>query len=91
MSFGLIWLDYLRRRERRVTIERLVVLLPAGRSRDLHRIPYLDPARACCEVFAYSEEDYSARLDPGDRGNLETKLDVFKGGRARRRRLGWTA
>jgi hypothetical protein len=79
LSFGLIWLDYLRRREQRLTIERLVVLLPAGaEAATLHRIPYLDGARACCEVFAYSEEDYSVRLDPRDRGNLETKLDVFR-------------
>src|SRR5207248_2447196 len=30
LSFGLIWLDYLRRREPRMRVERLIVLLPAG-------------------------------------------------------------
>ena len=30
LSFGLIWLDYLRRREQRLAIERLVLFLPAG-------------------------------------------------------------
>ena len=30
LSFGLIWLDYLQRREPRLTVERLVLLLPAG-------------------------------------------------------------
>src|SRR5579862_4126513 len=47
LSFGLIWLDYLRRREPRVTVERLVLLLPAGSERaTCHRIPFLDPGRA---------------------------------------------
>jgi hypothetical protein len=79
LSFGLIWLDYLRRREQRLTVERLIILLPAGAEPvTCHRIPYLDPQRALCEVFAYSAEDYAVRLDPGDYGNLETKLDVFR-------------
>ncbi len=43
LSFGLIWLDYLR-----------------------------------CEVFMYSAEDYAVRVDPGDYGNLDTKLEVFR-------------
>src|SRR5882672_4607684 len=30
LSFGLIWLDYLRRREPRLTVERLALLLPVG-------------------------------------------------------------
>jgi hypothetical protein len=77
LSFGLIWLDYLRRREKRVAIERLIVLLPAGaEAATCHRIPYLDPARVLCDVYLYSAEDYAVRLDPGDHGNLETKLDV---------------
>jgi hypothetical protein len=79
LSFGLIWLDYLRRREPRLAVERLVLLLPAGaQTATLHRIPYLDPARVCCEVFVFSEEDYCLRLDPRDRGNLETKLEVLR-------------
>ncbi len=79
LSFGLIWLDYLRRREPRLTVERLILLLPAGAERaTCHRIPFLDPGRAACEVFAYSAEDYAVRLDPGDYGNLDTKLDAFR-------------
>jgi hypothetical protein len=77
LSFGLIWLDYLRRREQRVTIERLIILLPTGAEpTTCHRIPYLDPARVLCDVYIYSAEDYAVWLDPGDYGNLETKLDV---------------
>ena len=77
LSFGLIWLDYLRRREQRMAIERLIVLLPAGTEPvTCQRIPYLDPARVLCDVYIYSAEDYAVRLDPGDYGNLETKLEV---------------
>ena len=77
LSFGLIWLDYLRRREQRVAIERLIVLLPAGAEpATCHRIPYLDPSRVLCDVYVYSAEDYAILLDPSDYGNLETKLDV---------------
>ena len=79
LSFGLIWLDHLRRREQRLTVERLVLLLPAGAEPSTcQRIPYLDPQRAQYEVFAYSAEDYAVRLDPGDYGNLDTKLEVFR-------------
>src|SRR5579859_6219671 len=66
LSFGLIWLDYLRRREQQTPIERLVLLLPAGaETATCHRIPYLDPARVLCDVYIYSAEDYAVRLDPG--------------------------
>src|SRR5262249_6931021 len=79
LSFGLIWLDYLRHREQRLVVERLVVLLPAGAEQSTcQRIPYLDPEKAQYEVFAYSAEDYAVRLDPGDYGNLDTKLDIFR-------------
>jgi hypothetical protein len=79
LSFGLIWLDYLRRREQRVVIERLIVLLPAGaEAATCHRIPHLDPARVTAEVFVYSAEDYAVRLDPGDYGNLQTRLEIVR-------------
>jgi hypothetical protein len=79
LSFGLIWLDYLRRREQRLAVERLVLLLPAGAEQlTCQRIPYLDAKLAQYEVFAYSAEDFAVRLDPGDYGNFDTKLEVFR-------------
>jgi len=79
LSFGLIWLDYLRRREPRLAVERLILFLPAGAEQPTcQRIPYLDTERASCEVFMYSAEDYAVRVDPGDYGNLDTKLEVFR-------------
>jgi len=79
LSFGLIWLDHLRRRERRVAVEGLTLLAPLGaESLVCQRLRYLDPARAACEAFAYSPDDAAARLDPRDLGNLDTELPVFR-------------
>jgi len=79
LSFGLIWLDYLRHREQRRTIERLVLFLPAGAEQtNCHRLAYLNPERLRCHVMAYSAEDFAVRRDPLDYGNLDTKLDTFR-------------
>jgi hypothetical protein len=75
LSFGLIWLDYLRRREKRLAIEGLALLVPCGQERTTgFRLPFLNPAAARYELFAYSEQDYAARVDPRDCGNLETRV-----------------
>ena len=72
LSFGLIWLDNLRRR---APVEGLALLVPTECERALClRLAHLDGARF--EVFTYSEEGYAGRVDPGDRGNLDTRLDV---------------
>jgi hypothetical protein len=76
-SFGLIWLDYLRNRERRIAIEGLMLFLPLGKERTTClRVAHLNVSVARFEVFAYSEEDYTARLDLCDSGNLDTILEV---------------
>ncbi len=76
LSFGLIWLDHVRRRQRRATVEGLVILLPAGQERVTSlRLPFLDHAAARFEIFTYSEQDYAARLDPRDYGNVATVLE----------------
>jgi len=79
LSFGLIWLDYLRRRERRGTVEGLALFAPAGQERSIAlRLRCLNPERARLELFAYSESGRTARIDIHDAGNLETKLDVCR-------------
>lgn len=79
LSFGLIWLDYLRRREKRLAIEGLILFLPAGHERTTClRVPFLDPEAARCQVFSYSGQDYTMRLDPSDFGNLETRVEVCR-------------
>ena len=76
LSFGLIWLTYLRGRERRVAVEGLVIYVPAGRERATAlRLLCLDPAAARLELFSYSEEDFVVRVDPRDHGNLDTRLE----------------
>ena len=77
MSFGLIWADYLRRRERRVTVEGLALFLPAGRHRTAAlRLPWLNPRALKTALFLYSADAQEALLDPSDYGNLETRLDA---------------
>lgn len=77
MSFGLIWADYLRRRERRVTVEGLALFLPAGRHRTAAlRLPWLNPRALKTALFLYSADAQEALLDPCDYGNLETRLDA---------------
>ena len=76
LSFALIWLDYLRVRERRVTVEGLAIYVPSGRERSAAlRLLCLDPDAARFELFTYAENDLIERVDPHDHGNLETHLD----------------
>ncbi len=76
LSFGLIWLDYLRRRERRLTVEGLTLFLPQGLEHTTClRLRWLDPTLARYLVFVYSPEGFTARVDLADYGNLDTKLE----------------
>ena len=85
LSFGLIWLSYLRAREKRVTVEGLVVYVPSGHEQTVAlRILCLDPAAARFELFAYSPEDFVERIDPHDHGNLDTRLEACRGAAGRR-------
>jgi hypothetical protein len=76
LSFGLIWADYLRRRERRVAVEGLALFLPAGRHQSVGlRLPLLNPRALKTALFLYSGDSQEALLDPRDYGNLETRLE----------------
>ena len=76
LSFALIWLDYLRGRERRVVIEGVAIYVPSGRERSAAlRMLCLNPETARFTLFTYSEEDNIAGVDPHDFGNLDTRLD----------------
>jgi hypothetical protein len=79
LSFGLIWLDYLRRREPRITVEGLALFVPCGHERvTCLRLGFLNPAAAMFRVYSYSEEGFAAAIDPKDFGNLETRLETFR-------------
>ena len=79
LSFGLIWLSYLRQRERRVAVEGLALYVPSGRERlAALRLLHLNPALAQFELFSYSEQDFVLRVDPKDHGNLDTRLELSR-------------
>jgi hypothetical protein len=81
LTFGLIWLDYLRRRERSLTVEGLVLLVPAGAERlTLQRLRYMNPRAAQWAAWAYDEDGIEHRLDPADYGNFDTSLENCRGG-----------
>ena len=79
VSFGLIWLAYLRNRERRVTLEGLAVYVPAGQERAAAlRLLCLDPNAARFELFTYDHQDFMLRADLQDYGNLDTRLEACR-------------
>ncbi len=79
LSFGLIWLDYLRRREPRLVVGGLVVFVPIGaESVTCHRVRHLDPEKVRCEVFVYGDGAREERIDPADYTNLATRLEPFR-------------
>jgi hypothetical protein len=79
LTFGLIWLDYLRRREKRLAVEGLALYVPRGRERPTSlRLPWLNQEAARYELFAYDEHDFTARIDPHDFGNLDTRVEICR-------------
>jgi len=77
VTFGLVWLDYLRRRERRLAIEGLALFVPQAEARAAYlRLPFLNPRAARFDAFVYTAEGYEDRFDPADYGNLETELET---------------
>jgi hypothetical protein len=83
LSFGLIWLDYLRRREQRSVpqktyVEGLAIFLPAGAERTTcHRVRHLDPDAARYRVFVHHPSGHEESIEPGDYTNFETRLEPF--------------
>lgn len=79
LSFGLIWLDYLRRREPRVAIEGLAVWVPAGSEGATGlRLRCLDPEAAHWMLFVYTGEGRSTGVDLADFGNLDSHIEPVK-------------
>lgn len=78
LSFGLIWLDHLRKREPKLSLGALAIFLPAGQeATTCHRIRHLNPKAARYLVFAHQGGD-EAQVDPGDYQNFETRLPVAR-------------
>jgi hypothetical protein len=72
---GLIWLDYLRRRERGLAISRLLLYVPAGCEREAaFRASCLDVGKVSCQLFSFDEKDRTALIDFADAGNIDSIL-----------------
>ena len=83
LSFGLIWLDYLRRREPRLVVEGLAIFAPVGTEHSVcHRVRFLDPDAARYLIFVHDAAGFEQLVDPFDYTNLDTRLDT--GGRQAR-------
>ena len=79
LTFGLIWLDYLRLREPALVIHGLVLYLPAGREKTTClRLLFLDCEAAQYSAFVYAEERLEERVDLHDYGNLKTRLEPYR-------------
>ncbi len=76
LTVGLIWLDYLRHRNTRVTLHGLALFLPEPGARAVVlRLPFLNADAARFAAFVYSDAGFEERVDPRDCGNLDTRLE----------------
>jgi hypothetical protein len=79
LTFGLIWLDYLRRREPSLAIHGLILYLPAGVEKTTClRLLFLDPSAAQYSAFVYDEGGLENKIDLQDYGNLDTHLEPYR-------------
>jgi hypothetical protein len=77
LSFGLIWLDYLRRRETRLSVGALAVFVPIGaENTTCHRVRHLNKS-AQYRIFVHGAGILEEPVEPGDYTNLSTRLDPF--------------
>jgi hypothetical protein len=90
LSFGLIWLDYLRRRETRLSVGTLAVFVPIGsENTTCHRVRYLQQDAAEYRVFVHGSGILEEPVEPGDYTNFSTKLDPFCAPSADPELAGW--
>jgi hypothetical protein len=76
---GLIWLEYLRRREKKITVRRLLLYAPAGEEKETaFRAALVDSSFAACELFVYDERDATGAIDFADAGNLDSALPACR-------------
>lgn len=79
VPMGLIWLEYVRAREKRTRIGKLLIYTPEGRERDAaFRVAMIDPARAEVRLYAYDGKLRAAEVDPADVGNIDSTLPVCR-------------
>ena len=77
LTQGILWYDYLRRRDHTLP-DGLALFLPVGAtSNTLLRLKHL---RLRCALFHYDETGFEAAVDADDQGNLESRLEPWSGG-----------
>ncbi len=77
LTFGLIWLDYLRNREPALAIQGLLLYLPAIHAKTTClRLLFLDPGAAQYRAFVFDDEGLEEPVDLRDYGNLDTYLEL---------------
>jgi len=75
LSFGILWLDHLRRR-RREPIQGLALFIPVCRHEVVaQRMRFLATDAARWRLFVYSAREGERLVDPADLGNLRTRLE----------------
>lgn len=75
LSFGLIWFDYLRNRERGRVLAGLKLFVPEGRARSTaNRLAWLNAHVLRSELVEYDAAGSVRRCDEQDYGNLATEL-----------------
>jgi len=75
LSFGLIWLDYLRRRHPNLRVAGLILYLPQAHAQiTCLRLTCLDRRNTQYRAFLYSADGDEYETDPADHGNLNTHM-----------------
>lgn len=79
LTFGLIWLDYVRRREPNVPVEGLAVFVPSGKEAvTCHRLRHLDSGAGAFSVFTHFPDGKEEPADPREYTNFDTRIDVCR-------------
>jgi len=79
VPLGLIWLEYLRSREKRMNIGQLLLYTPATQEQDAaFRTAMIDPTRAEVRLCIYDQKLRAAEIDPADVGNVDSTLPVCR-------------
>jgi hypothetical protein len=75
VPLGLVWLQHLRRREKKLRFDRLLLYAPLRREREAaFRAALVDPGHVRCELHVYDDRDRASEVDLADFGNAESTL-----------------
>jgi len=81
LTFGLIWLDYLRRREAPHPVQGLALFLQKNTAdQTLLRLRWLDTRLASFAVFTYDSDGYERPVDAANTGNISSRVEPWNAG-----------